>query len=354
MRAIDHDLRGAERVAAVEQVHLGREAGQVGRLLERGVAAADDGDLAVLEEEAVAGRAGRHAAATQPRLAVEAEPQRRRAGGDDHGLGAVFGAARPDAERPLGEVDAVDVDVDEARAEPLGLGAHRGHQVGALDAVREARVVLDVAGQHQLAAGRGARQHDRLEVGAGGVDRGGQPGRAGADDDDLRVDPVLAAANGRWATGLLGRRSSSTIEIQKPPNGVDAVGRHRSCRSYCIYGRACSCGMTSRPDDLERRPDRAGRAHAHDDVLGAGVGQVAEAVDDLRRRSRSGRRSCVGMWTLWRVECSISSGSRPTAAQCSARIAYLRAMPSGDPNTLRRRRTGPRGAGSSSRRRRRP
>ena len=40
------------------------------------------------------------------------------------------------------------------------------------------------------------------------------------------------------------------------------------------------------------------------------------------------------MRTFWRVECSISFGSRPTAAQCSARIAYLRAMPSGDPKTL--------------------
>ena len=172
----------------MEQVDLGREAGQVGRLLERGVAAADDGDLAVPEEEPVAGRARRHAAAAQAGLAVEPEPQRRRAGGDDHGLRAVLGAAGPDAERALGEVDPVDVDVDDARAEALGLGAHRGHQLGALDAVREARVVLDVAGEHQLAARRRTGEDDRLEVRARGVDRGGQPGRAGADDDHLGLD----------------------------------------------------------------------------------------------------------------------------------------------------------------------
>ena len=110
--AVDHDLRRSERVAAVEQMHLGREPGQVGGLLERGVAAADHGDLAVLEEEAVARRAGRHASAAQSGLAVETEPQRRRAGGDDHGLGPVLGAARPDAERALGEVHAIDVDVE--------------------------------------------------------------------------------------------------------------------------------------------------------------------------------------------------------------------------------------------------
>ena len=154
VRPVDHDLRGAERVAPVEQVDLGREAGEVRRLLERGVAATDHGDLAVLEEEAVARRAGRHAATAQSGLALEPEPQRRRAGGDDHGLGAVLGAAGPDAERALGEVDAIDVDVEHARPEALGLGAHGGHQVGALDGVLEARVVLDVAGQHQLPARR--------------------------------------------------------------------------------------------------------------------------------------------------------------------------------------------------------
>ena len=89
----------------MEQVDLGREAGQVGRLLERGVAAADDRDLPVAEEEPVACRARRHAAAAQAGLAVEAEPQGRRAGRDDDRLGAVLDAAGPDAERASGEVD---------------------------------------------------------------------------------------------------------------------------------------------------------------------------------------------------------------------------------------------------------
>ena len=61
---------------------------------------------------------------------------------------------------------------------------------------------------------------------------------------------------------------------------------------------------------------------AEDDVLGAGIGEVAEVVDDLAAHSRP-------RLMFWSVERSISSGSRPTAAQWSARIAYLRAMPSG-------------------------
>ncbi len=95
---VDHDLARAERVAAVEQVDLGRETGEVGGLLEGGVATADDGDLAVLEEETVAGRAGGHATPAEAGLAVEPEPERGRAGGDDHRLAAVFDAACPDAE----------------------------------------------------------------------------------------------------------------------------------------------------------------------------------------------------------------------------------------------------------------
>ena len=183
---------------------LGREAGQVGGFLERGVAAADHRDLAILEEEPVARRAGRHAATAQARLAVEPEPQRRRPGRDDHGLRPVLGAAGPDAERPLGEVDPIDVDVDHPRPEPLGLGAHGGHQVGPLDAVLEARIVLDVAGEHQLAARGGAREDDRLEARAGRVDRGGQAGRTRPDDDDLGIDPTLGRPDRRRAAGLLG------------------------------------------------------------------------------------------------------------------------------------------------------
>ena len=42
---------------------------------------------------------------------------------------------------------------DDLGAEPHGLRAHVGHQVGAHDAVGEAREVLDLGGQHELSAG---------------------------------------------------------------------------------------------------------------------------------------------------------------------------------------------------------
>jgi hypothetical protein len=94
-------------------------------------------------------------------------------------------------ERPAArEVDPVDVDVERSALPKRSAWARNFcHQLRALDAVGEARVVLDVAGEHQLAARRGAGDDDRLEVGARRVDRGGQAGRAGADDEHLTDRP---------------------------------------------------------------------------------------------------------------------------------------------------------------------
>ncbi len=55
-------------------------------LLERGVAAADDGDVLLAEEEAVAGRARRHAVAEEALLVRQAEHECLRAGRHDHRL----------------------------------------------------------------------------------------------------------------------------------------------------------------------------------------------------------------------------------------------------------------------------
>ena len=70
----------------------------------------------------------------------------------------------------VGEVDPVDVGGDELGAEPLGLLPELHHELGAHDALGEAGVVLDVGGEHQLAAGslrRLAFDDERREVGAG-------------------------------------------------------------------------------------------------------------------------------------------------------------------------------------------
>jgi len=45
--------------------------------------------------------------------------------------------------------------------------------------------VLHLGGDRELAAGLVALQHQGLEVGAGGVERGGEAGGARAEDDDV-------------------------------------------------------------------------------------------------------------------------------------------------------------------------
>jgi hypothetical protein len=65
---------------------------------------------------------------------------------------------------------------------------HLLHQPGTLDDVGKTRIVLDVGGDGELAAGLDTLDQHRFEHCAGGVDRRGVAGRAGADDDDLGVD----------------------------------------------------------------------------------------------------------------------------------------------------------------------
>ena len=161
---------------------LGREPGQEGGLLERGVTAADHHQLAAPVEETVAGGAGRDPAAEVLALAGQPEHLGLGAGGDDQGLAAVLHVLDPGPERRPGQLDLGGVGADELGTEALGLLAHLAHQLGPEDPGREAGVVLDLGGEHELAAGLRTFQDDRPEVRPGGVEGRGQPGRAGADD----------------------------------------------------------------------------------------------------------------------------------------------------------------------------
>ena len=163
-RLVLHDLRRAQRVAPVHERHLGRELGQEHRLLHRRVAAADDGDFVAAEEVAVARRARGDAVAHQRSLGGQAQQPRRRAGRDDQRPASCTSASvglDDERSRAQRSTDG-DVALDDLGAEPFGLRAHLGHEIGPHDAVAVAGEILDDRGQHQLTAGFEPFDEERL------------------------------------------------------------------------------------------------------------------------------------------------------------------------------------------------
>ncbi len=82
--ALLHDRACAQGLAPVNDRDAAGEAGEEGGLLHRRVAAADDRDVLVTEEEAVTGGTGGHAVGEQPVFAGDAEAAPLGTGRDDH------------------------------------------------------------------------------------------------------------------------------------------------------------------------------------------------------------------------------------------------------------------------------
>ena len=114
--------------------HLRGDIGEIERLLDCGIAAADHGDVLVAEEEAVAGRAGGDAKAAELLLGRELQPFGLGPRGYDQGIGGIdVAAVAIQAERPARQVGLGDIVRDHHRADMLGLLAHLLHQPGPLD-----------------------------------------------------------------------------------------------------------------------------------------------------------------------------------------------------------------------------
>jgi hypothetical protein len=181
--ALEHDFGGAEFFGAVDERNFGGEAREEESFFHGGVAAANDGDLFAGREEAVAGGAGADAITDKGLLGGEIEPARTRSGGNDERAGANDLAADGELDRTFGEIDGVEVSHFELGPEADGLLLHVLDELGTLDAFRPAGEVFNQRGDGELAAGLVAFEDERLEVGAGGVDGGGQAGAPGAEDD---------------------------------------------------------------------------------------------------------------------------------------------------------------------------
>src|SRR6266404_3138337 len=166
--------------------HAGSEIGEEQRLLDRGIAAADHQHVLAAIEEAVASGAGGNAVALEFLLGRQLQPTRLGAGRDDEAVCEVMVAGLAlEPERPLGKIDLAHMIADELGPDVLGLLLHLLHQPGPLDDVCEAGVVLDIGRDGELAAGLDALDQDRLQHGAGGIDRGRIARRPGPDDEEL-------------------------------------------------------------------------------------------------------------------------------------------------------------------------
>lgn len=162
--AFEHDSGRAELVAAVDHRHTAGEAGEERRLLHRRVAAADDRDVLIAEEEAVTRGTGAHSHAQQRFLTGDAKVARGRAHGEDHRAGPVGLVADGDCLDGTVEGDLVDVFHPQVGAKAQRLLTHLVHQFGPGDAVAETGVVLHLGGGHQGAAELAALEDERLEL----------------------------------------------------------------------------------------------------------------------------------------------------------------------------------------------
>ncbi len=182
------------------------EIGQEQRFLDRGIAAADHEHFLVAIEEAVAGGAGGNAIAAEFLFAGQIEPARLRAGRKDQRVGEIdIAGIAIEPERAARQIELVDVVGDHPGADMGRLLLHLLHEPGALDHVGKARIVFDVGGDGELAARRDTLDQDRIEHGAGGIDRRRVAGRPGSDDHDLGVSGIRhrpisinAAGRGDW------------------------------------------------------------------------------------------------------------------------------------------------------------
>ena len=223
--AVEHDLRGAEGLAAMEQGDLGGEAGEEQSFFHGGVAAANDGDVFAAEEEAVAGRAAGDPVADKSLLTGQTEPAGAGTGGDDQRAGVDFAGRGMQPDRVRAKLDPIQVGELEGGAKALRLLLDVVYQFRALDAIRPAGKVFDQGGDRELAAGFMAFEDERVQTGAARVDGRRKPGAARAQNYCVanvchqKILPVLildAGGEGRILEGGRGAPRPSPNAKTRP------------------------------------------------------------------------------------------------------------------------------------------
>ena len=218
--------RRLQRLAADDDAHAARPRREVDRRLPRRVAAADDDHVLV----AAALGVGRHrrvvdagAAEAVDALGLQLPPARAR--GHHDGAGEhVLAVVEVDAHETLGPVGQLDgaVEARQHRVEAARLQRRLARQLDAGDPGREAEVVLDPRAGPGLAARRPRLGDERPQALRAAVDRGREPGRPGAEHDEVEALAVDLRAQAQRPRDLRRRRVAHHVV------GVHEHGRLRA------------------------------------------------------------------------------------------------------------------------------
>ncbi len=160
----------AQLIASMDHLDLVGEPGEEDALLDRAVASAYNHNVLLAKEEPIAGGTERHTPSDEFILARDAQPLGGCPDGDDHRIGLVNITVGFDGERrPLREVDLGHLVDNRPGPKCFCLGPHQLHQLGSGGALRESRIVLDLAGNGDLATQLCTGNHQRFELGPGDI-----------------------------------------------------------------------------------------------------------------------------------------------------------------------------------------
>ena len=166
--------------------------------------------------------------------------------------------------------------------ELLRLAERAAHQRHAGNAGREAEIILDPRRGAGLAAERAAIEREHGQPLRAGIDRGGEPGRAGADDDH-----VVTGGRGRSARpGRCSGRAASSVGLRSSwPPGQSTIGSS----SGSTWKRSISVSRAAVAVRVELLVGMAVAAQEVDQPKHVGVAVAADDRPARRRRSRSAR-----------------------------------------------------------------
>ena len=177
------DFGCTQLVASVNDVYLVAEAGKEDCVLDGNVSASDYRNVLTAEKCTVACCAVGNTHSGKFELSRDTEFSMFRAGSKNDGFSFIFIIHGHDFFDVAGQVHGGDGFCDKNSAETFCVFAHFHGQVHSVDS-RSCRIVVNFVCVDDLAAAHKVLfNDDEIELGPGGIDSGGETGRAGADDN---------------------------------------------------------------------------------------------------------------------------------------------------------------------------